>query len=107
MKHETNENAKATARFVKARLREVAKAHPRAEYARRSYSAKARKGHGLGVANVFCFHERECAKIAKAIKNAVGNCAKVAPGAESIGGETGDALFPSTFAPPISCAARP
>ena len=94
MKHKNEATAETTASRVEQTLHNAAKAHPRAKYASRFYSAEVRDGHrpGVAVVNLLCYWPREIDKLTKELKKAVGKAARVAPIAESMDGETCDWL---------------
>ena len=83
---------------VEQTLHNAAKAHPRATFARRFYSAEIRDGHrpGAVVVSLLCFWPREIVTLTNELKKAVGKAATVAPIASSMNGETCDWLV--TFA---------
>ena len=92
MRHEKETTAETTASSVKQTLQNAWTKHPRAKYALRLCSAEVRDGHrpGVVIVNLFCFYEREIARLTKELKEAVGKAATVAPIIESMDGETGD-----------------
>lgn len=90
MRNENENKAETPTERVEAILRGAAKTHPRAEWARRFYSAEITGSEWSDAAtvNLFCFSSRDRDKLTKALKNAVGKSGKVAPVEGSEDGET-------------------
>ena len=90
MRNENENKAETPTERVEAILRGAAKAHPRAEWARRFYSAEITGSERSDAAtvNLLCFSPRDCGQLTKALKNAVGKSGKVAPVEGSEDGET-------------------
>ena len=97
MRHENEKNVETPTERVEAILRGAAKAHPRAEWARRFYSAEiTSEWSDEATVNLLCFSSRDRDKLTRALINAVGKSGKVAP---VEGGEAGEtANWRITFA---------